>query len=178
MLPSWNFSHCLLYKYTKGGSPFFSKLLMHFILEPLGGVTVTVQGRLLTNGPHKLKGHIVVFIFGPHATSILPSKQEQELASPGTDEAWCYPYFLSFSHYPTEFCFVIKKGRREREFHSISKSRQNNILNITHFYYWVFTSWTRISYFFKEAVSSTPLFLLLFFIYFYFLFFTSAQNKH
>lgn len=72
---------------TKGGSPFFSKLLMHFILEPLGGVTVTVQGRLLTNGPHKLKGHIVVFIFGPHATSILPSKQEQELASPGTDEA-------------------------------------------------------------------------------------------
>ena len=73
---------------TKGGSPFFSKLLVHFyILEPLGGVTVTVQGRLLTNGPHKLKGHIVFFIFGPHATSILPSKQEQELASPGTDEA-------------------------------------------------------------------------------------------
>lgn len=59
----------------------------NFILEPLGGVTVTVQGRLLTNGPHKLKGHIVFFIFGPHATSILPSKQEQELASAGTDEA-------------------------------------------------------------------------------------------
>ena len=33
--------------------------------------------------------------------------------------------------------FALKKveNMREREFHSISKSRQNNILNITHFYY-------------------------------------------
>ena len=60
---------------------------MHFILEPLGGVTVTVQGRLLTNGPHKLKGHIVFFYLRSACNKHLASKQEQELASPGTDEA-------------------------------------------------------------------------------------------